>query len=411
MRRWLIRLLVVFAVLGGLGYGGYRGQEYLAERNKPQFRTVKVKRGDLKFERNATGTVDPVLKVVVGSFVSGPIINLPVVFNQVVKEGDLLAEIDPRIYQAALDRDRATLRTAEAEVKRTTALLTQAQRDEKRAMALKETNPDYIADGEIDSFRFQRESLEAQLEIAKANVDQAKASLSNSEANLGYTKITAPVDGIVIHRMIDPGATLASQFQAPELFIIAPEMDKRMWVFASVSEADVGYIRKAYQEERPVRFRVEAYPTELFEGRIKEIRQNHAADQTVVTYPVIVETPNPDMKLMPGMSAVMTFEIEEKQDVLMIPGAALQWTPKVEYVREEDKKLLEGSDEDFTVAESASDVVEANRKRNVRHVWVQEGDKLRAVEVEFGIDNRSYYELVAGDLTEGMKLVAGLEGE
>ena len=197
---------------------------YWVARNRPEFRTSIVTRGSIVATVESTGTVDPVLKVQIGSFVSGPVVELCVDFNDRVQKDDLLARIDPRIYEAAVARDQASLAHAKAEVARVTALLQQAINDEKRAMALRATNEDYLADTELDRFKYNRISLEAQVRVAEAAIDQAEANLTNSNANLDYTEIRSPVDGIIIDRKIDPGQTLAAQVQTPELFIVAPNM-------------------------------------------------------------------------------------------------------------------------------------------------------------------------------------------
>jgi HlyD family secretion protein len=411
----LLKWLVVLGILSGIVAAAtppIRG--YLKQRNAPKFRVAKVKRGDLKWEVEATGKVEPVLKVTIGSFVSGPIVEIFADFNQKVEKGELLAKVDPRIYKAAVARDQAVLATAQAEVLRVQANLQQAINDEKRARDLLEINPDYISDTEMDQFRYARQALDAQLAVAEQTVKQAEASLRNSEANLAYTDITAPTAGIVIDRKIDTGQTLAAQFQTPELFVLAPDMDKRMWIHASVNESDVGHVLTAQAENRPVEFFVEAYDDTLFTGCIRQVRQNPTEDQNIVTYPVIVESPNPDMKLLPGMTANLSFEIEKREDVLLIPGAAIRFLPDAKHVREEDKKILEGvaeeeEEEDVLTERAAQERVEANRRRRKRHVWIKEGEKLRAVEIEYGLSDGRWYELVNGDLAEGQELVTGLE--
>ncbi len=386
------------------------------KRSAPKFRTQKVTRGEIVWDVRTSGTIEPVLKVTIGTFVSGPIIEINADFNDVVKKGMLLAKVDPRIYQAAVSRDEAALAISRAEVMRVKANLQQAMNDERRATELNDVNADYISASEMDQFRFARQALEAQLDVAKESIKQAAARLADSAANLDYTRIIATTDGIVIDKKIDEGQTLAAQFQTPELFILAPEMDKRMLIHARVMEADVGHVIRAKKEDRPVQFYVDAYEGELFEGKINQVRRNPIADQTVVTYPVIVETSNPDMKLLPGMTANLSFEIERKEDVILVPGSAVRFLPDVKHIREEDKEILEGSsnekedDSDATLAQpSAADTVAANRKRRQRHVWVKEGDQLRAIKIEFGLTDGKNYELVKGDVTEGTELVTGVD--
>ena len=381
-----------------------------------RFRTNAAKRGDIVAVVNSTGTVQPVLNVQVGSFVSGPVIDLKVDFNSVVKKGDLLARIDPRIYQANFDRDTATFNHAKADVQRVKALLQQARNDQRRSQKLRDENPDYISDSEMDQYRFNRESLEAQLQLAEAQVKQATAALSLSQANLNYTEIEAPCDGIVVDRKIDPGQTVAAQFQTPVFFIIGVDLDKKVYVLASVDEAEIGQVKAAQLRDQPVRFSVDAYPEDLFEGKIAQVRMNSTTTQNVVTYTVVVEAPNTDLKLMPGMTASISFQVAEHRDVLKVPNAALRFYPKLEQVRQQDRPLLEGvvaeksedeqRDPDI-VRRSAPEKVAASRSRNKRHVWVVEGEFLRAVELTSGLSDNNFTEVIAGEIADGQEFVVG----
>jgi HlyD family secretion protein len=415
--RFPIKTTVVLLVLGGAGAAAFPSvQAYWKERRRVQYRQAEVTRGHIITVVNSTGTVQPVLSVPVGSFVSGPIEQLNADFNQEVKKGDLLAKIDPRLIEANVARDRASLATRKAEVERAKALLQQATNDENRASALRKERKDFISDTEMDQYKFNRLSLAAQLLVAEASVDQAIANLKQSEANLDYTEIRAPVSGIVINRKIDEGQTLAAQFQTPELFIIAPDMKTKMHILASVDEADIGQIRAAQTRGLPVRFTVDAYPDDLFEGAIFQIRMSSTTTQNVVTYPVIVAAPNPDLKLLPGMTASLSFQIDETKDTLRVPNAALRFYPQREQVRPEDRKLLEGGDRedkednDSTSARrSATEKAEARRNRHRRHVWVKDGDFLKAVEVVTGASDNKYTALVSGELKIGDPLVTGIQ--
>ncbi len=388
--------------------------KYWKERNRPTFRTKKVTKGDIVSTVNATGTVEPVLSVHIGSFVSGPITHLYVNYNDEVKKGDLLAEIDPRIYKASVERDQAGLATRKAELYRVKARLQNAINDEKRALGLKSDNPDFISGTEMDQYKFARMALEAELAVAEASIKQAEATLNNSLANLGYTKIKSPVDGIVIDRKIDPGQTLAAQFHTPELFVIAPDIRKEMHIFAAVDEADIGLIRKAKETGERVEFTVDAYPDELFEGVIFQIRLSPTTNQNVVTYTVVVSTSNEELKLLPGMTADISFQIEQHRDVTRIPNAALRYYPKREHVREEDRPLLDGvvsTEEDRQNAESqpANAKAKASRKSRKRHVWVKQGEFLKAIEVETGISDYQYTEVLSGDIEIDQELVIGVK--
>lgn len=420
--RTLIKFLIILAVIGGLGYAAYRPvSRYLAERNKVTWRTAKVEQGKIMAVVNSTGTIKPKLQVTVGSFVSGPITELHCEFNQEVKKGDLLAKIDPRIYKANVSRDEAALANREADVLRVKAQLQQAINDEKRAVALRLEDKTFIAQAEMDKFMFTRVSLEAQLSVSQTAITQAQATLELSKLNLGYTDITAPVDGIVINRKIDPGQTLAASFQTPELFIIAPDMRQEMHVHASVDEADIGKIHMAQEKKYPVTFVVDAYD-ELFTGRVLEIRLSSTALQNVVTYPVIVAAPNPDLKLLPGMTATISFQVDERNDVRKLPNTALRFYPEARYVRPEDQPILEGmassqptSSESFTedagstITQSATDQADARKTRGNRHVWVAEGQQLRAIPVTTGLTDGKFTEIIEGELPVGVELVTGIQ--
>jgi HlyD family secretion protein len=416
--RFLIRSIIIVTLLVAIGAAAYHPvRGYLKKRRQPKFTFAEVTRGAMQSVVNATGKIKPVLSVSIGSFVSGPIVELNVDFNARVKKDDLLARIDTRIYEAAVARDQALLDTQNAEVQRADALLQQAVRDEKRALAIHQEDADFVSQAELDKLRFTKNVQEAQVAVARAAVKQAQANLDNSRANLGYTEIRAPTDGIVIDRKIDPGQTLAATFQTPELFVIAPNLDVEVYVFASIDETDIGLIRMAQEQQRPVEFRVDAYPNDLFSGRIKQIRMSSTETQGVVTYPVVVSSPNPELKLLPGMTAKLTFVIEEKPDVVRLPRAALWYYPKPELVHPDDRKILEGATESnqrekpqtTAASESASEQIAANKKRKRRHVWALQGDFLRAIEVTIGIFENQYAELTSGSLSVGQKLVTGIE--
>jgi len=412
-----VKTVAALLILGTGGAIAYpRVQAWWKARNKPSFRTAEAVRGEIVAVVNSTGNVQPVLRVQVGTVVSGPIKKLHVGYNDEVQEDQLMVEIDPRIYDAAVARDQAMLATRKAEVERCTALCEQAAHDEQRAIALREENEDYLSGTEMDQFKYSHLAAKAQLAVANAAVEQADANLKNSLTNLEYTKIKSPVDGIVIDQKIEEGQTLAAQFQTPELFVVAPNMREKMRVFASVDEADIGLIREAQQRQQKVQFTVDAYPDDLFEGVIYQVRMNPTTTQNVVTYPVVVEAPNPELKLLPGMTANLSFEIDKREDVVKIPNAALRFFPKAEHVREADRKLLEGGGEDNESNEddaeagrrSARQTAEANQKRNRRHVWIVDGELLKAVEIVTGLSDYKWTELVSGKIEAGQKLVTGV---
>lgn len=416
----LLKLLIVLGVLAGIGVGVYFWVgSYLKERHRPRWRLAEVKQGRITSVINSTGTVKPVLSISVGSFVSGPVKELSAEFNQPVKKNDRLARIDPRMYEANVSQNQATLTTRLADVKRAKALLEQAEKNEQRAVELRKEDPAFVAEQEMDTLKYAKLSLAAQVEVAEAAVEQARAALDYSKTQLEYTVINAPEDGIIINRKIDPGQTLAAQFQTPELFIIGVRMREKMHLHAAVDEADIGFILRAKEQGRKATFTVDAYPDELFEGLIEEVRFSSMTVQNVVTYPVVVGAPNPDLKLLPGMTASISFCVDERKDVVKIPNAALRFYPNPQHVRPEDRPILEGRGDagkpDADQSDqperklSAEERAELRRQRARRHVWMVEGESLKAVSVSTGISDSQFTELVSGELTAGQELVTGLQ--
>ena len=416
--RLLFKLLLFTLVVAGAGAAAYSpAAEYWKERNRPNWRLAEVSQGRIISVVNSTGEIKPVLSVMIGSFVSGPITDIYVDFNDHVKKGQLLAKVDIRLPTANVRNNEALLMSRRADLKRVEALLKQANNDERRSKTLYAKNKGYISQAEMDKFKFNALSLRAQLLLAQAAIKQAEATLETSRFNLNYTDIRSPIDGIVIDRKINQGQTLAASFQAPELFVIAPDMEKKMHVFASVDESEIGLITKAKAEGRPVQFRVDAWPELVFDGTIEQIRVSSTTTQNVVTYPVVVAAANPELKLFPGMTADITFEVDQRDDVLRVPNSALRFFPsKIEYVREEDRKLVEGDsteldnqssneDDSLTIAEKAA----AKYKNRKRHVWVVAGDYLKAVEIEVGLSDGKNTELLSTNLTKGQMLVIDVE--
>ena len=340
MRRLIFWLLLLGVPIGAIAAASAPIAAWWKKRNIPVYTTALVTRGKVETVVNSTGTVKPVRSVTVGAFTSGPIAEVLVDFNSAITKGQLLAKIDPRLAAASVDRDRAILATQKADLTRVRAQLQQARNNEVRAKNLAGVNKDYLSGTEMDQYKFATLVLEAQEQLADASILQAEATLKNSLANLDYTNIISPVDGIVIERKVDPGQTVAASFQTPELFIVAPEMEIHMYVYASVDEADIGLISTAKERGKPVKFTVDAYPGDLFVGQIFQIRKSAATTQNVVTYPVVIESPNIDLKLMPGMTANISFQIEEKANVLRVPASALRFMPTPAQARPEDKHFI-----------------------------------------------------------------------
>jgi HlyD family secretion protein len=249
-------------------------------------------------------------------------------------------------------------------------------------------------------------------EVKKGQVLAEIDSVPNSD----YSKVIAPVDGIVIDRQVEVGQTLGER-QTVDLFVLAQDLEKEVYLFASVDEADIGLIRTAKFQDQPVFFTVEAYPEDLFEGKIQDVRINPMVEQNVVNYHVVVSAANPDLKLLPGMTAKVSFQIEKRQDVVKIPNAALRFFPKPFFVHPDDRRLLDGSFEETPIAtttvttdtRAATERVNDRKKENRRHVWKLVGDSLRAVEVVTGLNDNTYTEMVSGNLAPGQQLVTGVK--
>ncbi len=413
----LLFWLVVLGVVATAGAAGYH-RFYASRAVSDQFRTKPVLKSDIVYVVNSTGTVQPVLSVQVGAFVSGPVQNVQVDFNAKVTKGQLLAQIDPRNYKAAVAHGEAALAHAKADLARVNALLEQAVRNEQRNLRLKSTNA--IAESDLDQSVTERKSLDAQVKLAEASIQEFAADLQTARTNLDFTDIKSPVDGIVIDRKVDPGQVVAAQFQTPVMFVVAPDLEKKVYVNASVDEADIGLIRDAQKTNQPVTFTVDAYPKDSFQGRIAQVRLNPSTVSNVVTYTVIVETTNSELKLLPGMTANLAFQIEKHVNVLAVANAALRFHPKVEQVRKRDQPLVEGLATDDPAENAAAttasrDKPSADKSNNAqaRHkaatVWIVEDDQLAAASIVIGLSDKSRTEIVSGDLAEGREVIVGLK--
>jgi HlyD family secretion protein len=421
MKYTLFKTFSLAVLLGGGFLAIPPLQDLWKMHNATNFRTAEVKEGKLVSFVNATGTVTPVVSVRVGSFASGPVTRLYVDYNTPVKKDALLAEIDPTLYEAARDRDAADLRRAECEVARVSALLEQAKADEQRSLKIRAGGAGFVAQEELDRVRYTRVSYEAQLKVAVAQIEVARANLASSEKTLTYTKIRSPVDGIVIDRKIELGQTLAAQFMIPDLFLVAQDLEKEIHIYATIDEADVASIKEAKKRNLPVHFTVDAHPYELFTGEIVAIRYNSTVKENVVTYTVVVSfKKNRGEKILPGMTAKLSFEIEEREGALEVPNAALRFYPRAEHVCPADRGLVDGTgvsndtDSNDPTADNRSAVQRAfdRRQSKHRHVWVKGPDGLHAIKVETGISDDQHTEVVrvlGGQLVAGAEVVTGVK--
>ncbi len=306
---------VILIVIAVAGFFLFRGKG-----NEPKFRFDKVARGDIEMAVTATGTVNPVTTVLVGTQVSGTIKNIYVDFNSPVKKGQLIARIDPALFEAQVNQARANLFSAKANLEKAEATLVDAKRTMDRNKELFSKN--LVARSDLDTAETNYETAKASVSAAKSQVAQSEAALSSAETNLYYTKIISPVDGIVVSRNVDVGQTVAASFQTPTLFSIAQDLTK-MQIDTNVAEADIGKVKVG----QDVEFTVDAYSDITFKGKVLQVRNAPITVQNVVTYDVVIQVGNPEFKLKPGMTANVSIIISIKKDVLKIPNAALRFKP------------------------------------------------------------------------------------
>jgi HlyD family secretion protein len=318
-RRWLRRLaaLWVVAVLVGGGL-------FYRAKNRPappaRYMTTTPSVGDVAEKVQATGAVQPVLQVNVGSQVNGRVTKVYVDFNSVVKKGDILAEIDPIQYGAQVSQGVAQIHAQKAQVDSQKANAESAKVTFERTERLFQQG--LASKGELDTARGQFEVSRAQASAAEAQIGAIEAQLQQSQANVGWTKIYSPVDGVVVSRAIDPGATVVASFQAAVLFVIAQDL-RKMRVLADVDEADVGKLKENMEAEAVV----DAFPGESFKGTVSQVRYSPNNVQGVVTYSAVVEVDNPEEKLRPGMTATVTIKTKEAKATIRVANAALRYKP------------------------------------------------------------------------------------
>lgn len=342
---------------------------------KPAYVTETIDRGPVEVVVTATGAVNPVTTVQVGTYVSGPVLELHVDFNSHVTKGQMVARIDPRPFQVKVQQAEASVANAEAKVAKSRADLALKQLGYERNRTLRARN--LIAQNDLDTARSDFDQAKAQLALDQAGVQQAAAQLEEARINLGYTEITSPVDGVVVSRSVDVGQTVAASFQTPTLFQIAQDLTK-MQVNANVSESDIGGVH----EGQPAWFSVDAHPGTRFEGKVVQVRNAPITLQNVVTYDVVIAVENPELLLKPGMTATVSITTARRDDVVRVPLRALRFRPA-----------------DAPAPESEAPVA-----------WrIEAGDRLESVTLETGLRNDRWAELVSGDLAPGAAVVVALE--
>src|SRR5262245_48247931 len=316
MKKAIVTLLAV-GVVGASAYAYYHYKE-----TGPKFtvNTAAVTRGDVVDTVGATGTLQAVTTVQVGTQVSGTISELHADFNSLVKKGQVLARLDPSLFQKQIEQAKANLVRSQADLERLKVSLEDANTKLTRAKELSARQ--LLPRSELDAAEVAQRAAEAQLKSSQAQITQAQASLNQNQVNLEHTVIEAPIDGLVISRNVDVGQTVAASMQAPTLFVLAAELTK-MQVVANLDESDVGRIRP----NQLVTFRVDAYPNETFRGSVSQVRLNPIVQQNVVTYATVIDVPNNELKLKPGMTANVNVEIARSGNVLRVPNSALRFRP------------------------------------------------------------------------------------
>lgn len=363
MKKKIIAAIIILIVIVGV-------MMVLPKKSKSQqTQTAEIIKHNLSQTVEASGTVNPVQSVNIGSQVSGRIYKLYVDYNSKVKKGQLLAEIDPALFQASVDKATADLNNAKSNYNKVLAQVNYKKANYERYSRLLQKH--YVSKDETESAYSNYLASKAELEAMTANINQAKANLETAQTNLFYTKITSPVDGIVVSRAVDVGQTVAASFQTPELFVVAEDLTK-MQIEVSVSEADIGKIKEGQNAE----YTLDGYPDETFEGKVSQVRINPTTVSNVTTYTVVVSVNNDEEILKPGMNANVTIITQNKQDALCVPTLALKYVP-------------DGMTERF----------------QEHGIWVLNGKKTERITVQTGLKDGDYTEIISDKIQAGMKVL------
>jgi HlyD family secretion protein len=394
------RLGIILGVIAiGLAIGGY--MFFNGERKTPiRYRTAAIERGSVVSIVSATGTINPVVSVQVGTQVSGMIKSLHADFNSRVKAGDKVATIDPEPFKARRDQAAGNLEMARSNVARSKADLAQRKRERDRVQSL--VAQEFVSQNDVDVALTNYHSAEAQLRVSEAQVKQAEAVLNAADLELKYTVIRSPVDGVVVARNVEVGQTVASSFATPNLFLIALDLTK-MQVDTNVSESDIGGIT----EGKDAAFTVDAYPGVRFEGVIRQVRLAPINVQNVVTYNVVVAVDNKDLRLKPGMTANVSIIVAQKDQVLKVPNAALRFSPPQS---ERAEGASSGGKPVRADAGSYSRADSVNSGGQARKVWkLGVTGEPEPVAVHTGISDGVSTEVLEGTVADGDMVVIGIE--
>lgn len=366
-KRYLFAISALIVCL--LAFGG------IFQAKKIKYETKPIKKCTITQYVEASGTINPVNTVSVGSTVSGLIKAIYVDYNSEVKKGQLLAQIDPANFEAQVQQTQAQIANAQANLAKLQAI---ADFDEKQYQRYKNLySRNFVAKSDLDQKYSTYKSDIAQINAARAQINQYHASLQTAQTNLGYTKIIAPVDGTVISRKIDLGQPVAASFQAPELFTIAQDLTK-MQIEVSVSEADIGKVK----EGQEVTYTLDGYPDSTFDGKVTQVRLSPTTVSNVVTYTVIVDVDNEDLKLKPGMTANVSIITSKSEEVFCVPNLALKFTPDIN-----------------------------GPKYKNQGIWILENGKPKRVDIVTGASDDSVTEVISDEIKEGDKVIMSIAGK
>lgn len=399
MKKYII-IAVIALIAVGAGF-------YFVKSRKPEitYKTAKLEKGTIVSTVSATGNLSAVTTIQVGTQVSGTIQKLYVDYNSRVKKGETIAEIDPSLFNASVEQSQGNFLVAEANLLKAKVNLADAERTLQRNRKLLADG--IISQGDFDISETAWQAAKASVKAAEGSVAQTSGALSQARTNLRYSIIRSPVDGIVISRAIDVGQTVAASFQTPTLFTIAQDLTK-MQIEVSVDEADISRIKIGQQAN----FSVDAYPEQKFDGKVVQIRSAPIVTQNVVTYVVVVNVDNSEMKLKPGMTANVSIVVAKKDDVIKIPPAALRFKPK----GGDEKPAVAKGDSGSTAAPKGKDRLDNGGKPGERKgsggqiVYTLKEGKPAPLSVKTGIASSNSMELVEGDLKEGDEVIVEQSG-
>ncbi len=372
-----------------------------------KYETSPIDRGKIVAKVTASGSLSALVTVQVGSQVSGRIAALYADYNSKVKKGELIAKIDPQLFEASVAQARANYVAAKGNLAKAKAQAIDAQRQYERNVTLYARK--LIAQADLDTSKATADADNAAVDAAMGSVEQAKAQLNSAEVNLAYTNIISPTDGVVISRNVDVGQTVAASLQAPTLFLIAEDL-RKMQVDTSVAEADIGQLHQGMRAT----FTVDAYPTETFVGTVRQVRNAPQTVQNVVTYDAVIDVNNSDLKLKPGMTANCTFVYAENDDALRVPNAALRFHPPAELLASLGPKTGAGragrgpgaAGRPAAGGAPAKTARDSDRKT----VWVLRNGKPVPVAIRTGITDGINSEVLEGDLSVGDRVITDVSG-